>query len=166
MVSGRSMQLTKQVGEYLVAAELCRRGLIATTFTGNVPTFDILAINRDYETIPIQVKTIRGRTWQFNAREFLSIDITNGVQTVAGKTDLPYPDLICVFVKLVEDGRDRFYVFQLKALQELIFQDYGEFLRKKGGIRPRNRDSTHTAVRPASLAEFEDNWELILGERA
>jgi hypothetical protein len=27
------------VGEYLVAAEVCRRGLIATTFTGNVPHY-------------------------------------------------------------------------------------------------------------------------------
>jgi len=39
------MQLTKQVGEYLVAAEVCRRGLIATTFTGNVPHYDIIASN-------------------------------------------------------------------------------------------------------------------------
>lgn len=43
MATGRENQLTKQVGEYLVAAELCRRGFIATTFTGNVPDFDIIA---------------------------------------------------------------------------------------------------------------------------
>ena len=43
MRSGRKNLLTKQIGEYLVAAELGRQGLIATTFTGNVPDFDILA---------------------------------------------------------------------------------------------------------------------------
>jgi len=36
MATGRSMQLTKQVGEYLASAELCRRGLISTTFTGHL----------------------------------------------------------------------------------------------------------------------------------
>ena len=35
MPSGRNNQLLGATGEYLVAAELCRRGLIATTFTGN-----------------------------------------------------------------------------------------------------------------------------------
>ena len=160
------MQLTKQTGEYLVAAELCRRGLIATTFTGNVPHFDILAINKDHETIPIQVKTIRGPSWQLSARTFLDIDISNRVQRIAGKSDLPHPDLICVFVQLVGQGHDRFYVFRLSDLQDLILKGYEQFLAKKEGIRPRNPNSTHTAVRPASLAEFEDNWELILGERA
>ena len=46
MATGRSMQLTKMAGEYLVCAELCRRGLLATTFTGNVPEFDILATDK------------------------------------------------------------------------------------------------------------------------
>jgi hypothetical protein len=42
MATGRQMKLVGQTGEYLVAAELGRRGLIATTFTGNVPDYDIL----------------------------------------------------------------------------------------------------------------------------
>jgi hypothetical protein len=46
MRSGRNNLLTKQIGEYLVAAELGRKGLIAATFTGNVPDFDILVIGR------------------------------------------------------------------------------------------------------------------------
>jgi hypothetical protein len=44
MATGRSNYLTKQTGEYLVAAELSRRGFIATTFTGNVPHYDIVAV--------------------------------------------------------------------------------------------------------------------------
>ena len=43
MSSGRNNQLLGATGEYLVAAELCRCGLIATTFTGNVPFYDIIA---------------------------------------------------------------------------------------------------------------------------
>ena len=46
MATGRSNKLVGQTGEYLVAAELSRRGLIATTFTGNVPHYDIIASTR------------------------------------------------------------------------------------------------------------------------
>ena len=43
MATGRQNKLVGQTGEYLVASELSRRGLIATTFTGNVPHYDIIA---------------------------------------------------------------------------------------------------------------------------
>ena len=36
-------QLSKQLSEHLVAAELARRGIVATPFSGNVPDIDILA---------------------------------------------------------------------------------------------------------------------------
>jgi len=36
MTTGRENQLTKQIGEYLVSAELCRRGFVETTFTENI----------------------------------------------------------------------------------------------------------------------------------
>jgi hypothetical protein len=45
--SGRNNQLTRQVGEHLVVAELARLGYVATPFSGNVPTFDLLAANID-----------------------------------------------------------------------------------------------------------------------
>lgn len=43
MTSGRSNKIVGQTGEYLVAAELGRRGLIPTTFTDNAPHYDIIA---------------------------------------------------------------------------------------------------------------------------
>ncbi len=54
MATGRSMQLTKMAGEYLVCAELCRRGLLATTLMGNVPEFDTFATDKrwQHETQP------------------------------------------------------------------------------------------------------------------
>jgi hypothetical protein len=80
MRSGRKNQLTKQIGEYLVAAELCRRGLIATTFSGNVPDFDLVATNKVFKTIPIQVKAISQGAWQLDANKFINIEIKDGVQ--------------------------------------------------------------------------------------
>ena len=60
MATGFSNKLVGQTGEYLVAAELSRRGLIATTFTGNVPHYDIIASGEDGRHVSVQVKTIGG----------------------------------------------------------------------------------------------------------
>ena len=65
MTTGRSNKLVGQKGEYLVAAELSRRGLIATTFTGNVPNYDIIASGDAGRQVSVEVKTSRGATWQF-----------------------------------------------------------------------------------------------------
>jgi hypothetical protein len=161
MATGRSMQLTKQVGEYLVCAELCRRGLIATTFAGNVPDFDVLAINEKLETIPIQVKTITKGAWQFDAKTFLEISISNGTQKVERKISLPNPDLICIFVRLKEQNRDEFYIFRMKDLQEIIYEKYSKWLCKKKGKRPRKPSSTHCTVYPDDLKDYKNKWELI-----
>lgn len=96
------MHLVMQIGEYLVCAELGRRGYIATSFTGNVPEFDILAIDKDNRVQPVQVKAIRTGQWQFNARRFMDLTVTpDGRQIVEGKTVLSNPDLIYVFVRLM-----------------------------------------------------------------
>jgi len=160
MATGREMQLTKQVGEYLVCAELCRLGFIATTFTGNVPEFDILAINNKYETKPIQVKAIKSGSWQFDASKFLDISF-NGIQKIERKKPLKNLDLICIFVKLISQSQDQFYIFRLKDLQDIVFRNHRGCLEKYGGKRPRNPKSTHTAVSPANLSKYRDNWKLL-----
>jgi hypothetical protein len=42
-VGKRPHQITRQIGEHLVAAKLGRMGYFATPFAGNVPLFDILS---------------------------------------------------------------------------------------------------------------------------
>ena len=158
MATGRGTQLTRQIGEHLVAAELGRQGLIATPFAGNVPLFDLLAADESGNCIPIQVKAINGPAWQFDARNFLEIEITNGVQRKTGPKFLANPDLICVFVLLRGAGRDEFFVFRLRDLQDYCFHHY------KDGRRPKNPDSTHCAVWPKDLQAFkaaEGEWPLI-----
>jgi hypothetical protein len=167
MAAGRKNQLTKQIGEYLVAAELCRKGLIATTFTGNVPDFDIIATNEDFETIPIQVKAIRTGNWQLDASKFINIyiDIENDIQKVVGKTNLSNPNLVCIFVRIISQAKDEFYIFRLRDLQEIIFERYSEYLIPIKGICPRNKNSTHIAVNIKFLERFKDNWGLIVNQR-
>src|SRR5215212_10195117 len=112
MATGRDTQLTRQVGEYLAAAELGRRGWIATTFTGSLPGFDILAVNPDGRILEVQVKAIRSATWQLNAGQFLEIDIQEGVQLVRGPKMIKTAGRVCIFVQVrppgQEDARDEF----------------------------------------------------------
>ncbi len=150
-----------------MAAELCRQGLLATTFTGNVPHFDILAADQEMRPLPIQVKTIRGGDWQFNAKDFLDITFVGPEgderQVVRGKVKQQHPDLIHVFVRLSGKAkeRDRFFVLRRVDLQGIVATDYCEYLKRVGGKRPKNRLSTHTRVTQKMLEEYEDNWKLI-----
>ena len=161
MPTGRSMQLTKQVGEYLVAAELCRQGMIATTFTGNVPEYDLVALGPDAKGIPIQVKTIRGGGWQLKATDFLNIEISGGRQRVRSLRKLAHPDMPWVMVKLVSRGHDEFYILEQQELQKTVARKYRAYLKKHGGRRPRSPESTHCAVSPEDLAAVRDNWNVI-----
>ena len=55
-------------GEYLVAGELLRRGVLAALTPKNSPGFDILATDRK-KTVSIRVKTKLGASaWQWNAQ--------------------------------------------------------------------------------------------------
>lgn len=161
--SGRDMQLTRMTGEYLACAELCRRGLLATTFTGSVPEFDILATDKDLQTVPIQVKANAKGDWMLNAQKFLDIDYNEKteIQTIIGKWDFKDSKLIYVFVKVVGKGKDEFYILPVQDLQRIIFKNYDEYLKKHGGRRPRNPKSMHTAILLRHLSGYRDNWELL-----
>jgi hypothetical protein len=156
MAAGRDNQLTRQIGEHLVAAELGRRKYAATPFSGNVPMFDLLVADEAGHAIPIQVKAIRGASWQFTADRFLQVEIKDGEQFVRGASKLTNPDLVCIFVLVGNQlGEDRFYIFQSRDLQKHFLQHY------RGGRRPKNPNSLHCAVWPDHLKKFEGNWKLL-----
>jgi len=76
MATGRSNKLVGQTGVYLVTAALSRRGLIATTFTGNVPHYAIIASDETGRHVSVQVKACRGSSWQFgNITQFCGITV-------------------------------------------------------------------------------------------
>src|SRR5688572_25281878 len=108
MATGRDLQLARQIGEYLAAAELGRRGWVATTFTGSLPGFDILAVNPDGRVLEVQVKAIRSATWQLNAGHFLEIELVDGKQVVKGPKLIQTARRICIFIELREYGKDTF----------------------------------------------------------
>ena len=163
MATGRSMQLTKMTSEYLACAEVCRRGLLATTFTGNVPELDILATDKDLQTIPIQVKGNAKGDWMLNGRKFLKIDYDEEteIQTIIRKWDFKDSKLIYVFVKVVGQGKDEFYILRLQDLQKIIFEDYEQYLKRQGGRRPKNPKSMNFAISLRHLSGYRDSWKLL-----
>ena len=154
--SGRDRQLTRQIGEHLVAAELGRMRYVATPFAGNIPMYDLLAANISGRAIPIQVKAINGGSWQFDAGMFLDIESVDGRQIVKGKKTLVHPELLCIFVLLKGPGADEFYIFRLSDLQE-----HCERVYKARGPASKNPKSTHCAVSPKDFERFLGNWELL-----
>lgn len=161
MATGRSVQLTKQVGEYLVAAEICRRGFVAATFTGNVPNYDIVATNETGYSTLVQVKAIAGAAWQFDIRKFVDVRLDGSRQRLRRLTPPPPGNIVQVFVKLADYGFDRFYVLRWEDLQQVAVDHYRVYLEKHGGVRPKKPDSFHCALRPSDLAPYESKWDLL-----
>ena len=164
MATGRSNYLTKQTGEYLVAAELSRRGYIATTFTGNVPDYDIVAVDDQGGHALVQVKTIAAASWQFSATQFAEIVFEGQRQIVRCMRQEPYPGLVCVLVQLARpDSRalDRYFVLPWRELCRIVVEGHSAFLEKHGGIRPKKPESVHTAVQPTILEKWEGKWDTL-----
>jgi hypothetical protein len=141
MTSGRLNKLAGQIGEYLVCAELGRRGLIATPFAGNVPTFDVLATDESCRTVPIQVKASRSDNWPSQATRWMQIQVdpAAGKQNYSGPTKLATPDLIWVCVAIASPAsRDRFFVLTEADIQTVCVKNYTEWMEGKGWKRPRN----------------------------
>ena len=164
MKTGRSKYLTKQAGEYLVAAELSRRGYIATTFTGNVPYYDIIAVDDRGGHVVVQVKAVATASWQFNATDFAEIVIKGRQQIVRCAREEPYPDLMCVLVQVARadsGAHDRFYVLPWRDLSRVAVAHHTEYLAKHGGIRPRKPESMHMALHPSEIKEYEGKWETL-----
>jgi hypothetical protein len=164
MATGRSNQLIKQIGEYLVACELARRGLLVATFSGNVPDFDLIATDFKGSSCPIQVKTIKGGAWQFSIDKFAEITFDGSKQLIGDKKPLPIPRLVCVFVLAGEKyGEDQFFVFEWSKVQDILIENYTRWLDSHGGVRPRKPDSMHCSIVLSDVRDYKDNWPIISG---
>ena len=165
MSTGRSNKLTGQIGEYLVCAELGKLNLIATPFAGNVPAFDVLAVDEFCRTIPIQVKTTRGDNWPTDARTWLNIefDKNSKVQNNLGPAKIKNRDLIYVFVAIAGDEkrRDQFFILTKLQLQEVCIKSYSGWMNKHDWRRPRSPESYDCRFNISDIKQYENNWPLI-----
>lgn len=142
--SKRSRVITGVTGEYYVAAELSRRGYIASITLRNTRGVDVLCSNSDAsKSVGIQVKARNGmqRSW-----------------ILSQKGEDYYADtLFYVFVNVSEDPRKQpeFTVVPSKVVADHIRISHSDWLKgmKKNG-QPR-KDS--------SMRKFQDPTEQYLG---
>jgi hypothetical protein len=162
MASGRNNKLVGQTGEYLVAAELSRRGLIATTFTGNVPHYDIIASNEEGKHVSVQVKASRGPSWQFgDITQFCDISFKGKRQIVGRLKSCPVQRLVVVFVKIHTPVDDEYYILPWRTLRNLIVKGHMAYLERHGGMRARKWDSFHSAISEQTLRPYRNKWITI-----
>jgi hypothetical protein len=119
---GHEEHLARLAGEHLVAAELCRRGMLATTFAGNLPGHHILAARNSGKSVPIQVKSILNGGYQIgDARSFVKIKFNGEHQKITGRVKLPRSNTLYVFVRLGNTSKDRFYICRARDVQYIIY---------------------------------------------
>jgi hypothetical protein len=166
MRQGLNNKLAGQIGEYLVCAELGKRGYIATSFAGNVPEFDLIVANDNLDTIPIQVKTTRGHSWPTRANLWINIEIDeiNKKQVDHGNQIISNPDLVYVCVALSEpdsNEKDRYFILLKKDIQSICAANYRAWMLKHNWKRPRNYKSLDNRYEIDNMIKFENNWNLI-----
>jgi hypothetical protein len=163
-----SRQFSKQLSEYLVVAELARRGIFATPFSGTIPDYDILVFKRGKST-PVQVKSSTiGNIKVFNVEyDYLIIEQEEGNSHVSvSKREMAQwkKDLIFVIIFIGDKlGEDSFYICNNSDIQEIIYNNYVSVLQRHEGIRPRKLNSRGSAYSEDDLSDFKDNWRLICG---
>lgn len=132
--------LTGVSGEYFVAAELSRRGYIASITLRNTRGIDILCSNSDTSKhVSIQVKTSKtcGNSWILDKKseEFFS------------------PNHFYVFVSL-NLKNPKFFVVPSKVVADFIKTNHANWLKNK------KRDGTNR--KDSSMRKFQDDEEKYL----
>lgn len=162
MATGRSNKIVGQTGEYLVAAELSRRGFITTTFTGNVPDYDIIALDEDGNHVLVQVKASSGSSWQFgDITRFCEITFEGKRQVVGRTKQCPAMRLVVVLVSIQAYGADRFYILTWQTLRDVLVRHHNAYLAERGGVRTKKWDSLHCAITEEALKLHRDKWDVV-----
>lgn len=149
MVTGREHSL-KKVVEYLVSIELCRRGLISTSFNENISDFDVLAIDNwlsDEEYLWIILKT--------DEKPNIEQEIANFEERLK---QIPDEELILSYANLASSGKDDVTILKPQDILRIIEEI------KRGGrpdkikrIKLREPEPTHTAINSDGSSDHRNN---------
>jgi hypothetical protein len=140
--------LTGVAGEYFVAAELSRRGYIASISLRNTRGIDILATNQAAtRSITIQCKTNQSgaRNWMLNEK----------------CEDFVAANHYYVFVALGSaTERPRFHIVPSQTVAKCITQSHQQWLRTPGRRGQQHIDSALRKFRDPDDA-YLDRWDLL-----
>jgi hypothetical protein len=134
-------------GEYFVAAELSRRGYVASLTLRNTRGIDILASNRDAtKSVGIQVKTCQGTRadWMLNKK---------------AEADLA-ENLFYVFVCLPPSGSPLFYVVPREVVARYVYDSHREWLATPGRGGRSHVDTDMRRFKDPK-GEYKDRWDLL-----
>src|SRR4030042_4746474 len=149
--------LIGNAGEFYVAAELLKRGIIAALTPRNAPAFDILATNGG-KTVRVRVKTKSAEytDWQWLTKKDGSIfrDLSNNGD-------------FTVLVNLTPETKDlAFYVLPTALLHQWLADDFDAWVKA-----PPKRDKPHDLKNKkrhlsypkftTQLAPYLNNWEIL-----
>ena len=149
----RQKRLTQQVGragELFVAAELNRRGALATLYLTNTPRVDVVALSPDGErTVNIQVKTKgpRSPSWSLDTKK------------AEAERQAPETDYM-ILVDLVSEHPE-YYICHLSDVAEQCMRRHRAWLKKHGGTRPRNPKSTRTVILMEMVSSGRNAWDIL-----
>jgi len=168
MATGKRNKLTGQIGEHLVSAMLGTMGYYASPYSGNVPGFDITAVNSEtLQSFPIQVKASNGGAIVhsvINKWVEHSIDKDN-YQHLGKLLKLPNPNIIWVMIQIKSNdiSKARYFVCTEKQIQAKIVKRFKKFMEKHNYRRPGGGASTQAVLNLNELLEYEDNWKILPG---
>ena len=142
--------LTGSAGEYFVAAELSRRGVVAALTMSGTDAFDILAVNKAGRSYSIQVKTTQ---YKKKLRWLLS-----------SKDEKPKANFY-VFVNL--NGTEKqpdYYIMPAIEVAAAIKEEHETWL-----ATPKRDGTAHKPINMRQIIldqqdKSKDNWYLITGE--
>ena len=147
----KDARATGQAGEYFVAAEICRRRGTATTFTANMPGFDIVAGDAaGNRQVQISVKAK-------NTQHFWT---TDGVRDAEARPDGAVPRF-WVFVDLSGGRSPEYYVVRDKDVRDSIRTKYAERQQAYTDKHGHPRKNTIHGVWVKHIEEFLDNWAIL-----
>ena len=135
-------------GEYFVAAELSRRGYVASITLRNTKGIDIIASNEEgNKTVNIQVKTKSAgfKDWILSKK---SESITN-------------KNMFYVFVSLGEDtDNPDFYIVPTKDVANYVKKGHKKWLKTPGKGGKMHKD-TNIRIFGDKENKYLDKWELL-----
>jgi len=169
MAKARRNLLAGRLAEHLVCAELARLELIATTFTHNVPFYDVIATDEECRSIPIQVKASRDKYWRTAADNWMHTTFIEDekIQKFEGKKKLSTlsPLWVCVAVGASRID-DQFFIMTQDQLQEVVIRNYTQELDRLSGKRPKNWQALDSWWSTEDIATFKDNWQIVIDRLA
>ena len=143
-----SKAITGIAGEYYVAAELSRRGFMASITLRNTDSVDILACKQsNLKTFKIQVKTIQNNSkkWPLNKKN----------------ENLKDPDLFYVFVLLKSYlERPAFYIIPSTELAANIKNQHLTWLNTPGRHGQAHNDNAIRSFRD-NIDIYHEKWDLL-----